>query len=359
MIYNLQILRAFAAIMVFFYHSEIYWKDILPSTWFFGLGLAGVDIFFVLSGFIMAATTASRDITASSFLSHRIFRVVPLYWIITLFFTFLFLSGFNPVGVTELTPEYFLKSLFFIPFLRSGAAEPIVTVGWTLNYEIFFYLIFSICLLIPRIQLRHPAVAILILITLLPRFFGFQNFYATYYGNPIILEFGFGIACYHCLAWMEKTCEPNRILPFAAAFLALSLVFLLAPAFTFSGTGASSYFSAFVRPFTWGLASFFIVLSAVSLERAGHIWRRFGFIEIGNASYSIYLIHGLMLHGASKVAKILSSDPLTFALVTTIGALVLSIAAGLIMFRYVEAPLNKSLRGSFTRFLAKPSPSTG
>lgn len=359
MIYNLQVLRAIAAILVFFYHSEIYWKDALPSTWLFSLGLAGVDIFFVLSGYIMAATTASRDTTATSFLSHRIFRIAPLYWIITLLFTFLFFSGFKPVGVTELTPEYLIKSLLFIPFLRGGAAEPIVTVGWTLNYEIFFYLVFSLCLLIPSMRARHPAVVTLILIALLPRIFGSQNFYAIYYGNPVILEFCFGIVCYHCLTWAEKTFVPNRIAPFAAAFLIMSLLFFFAPAFGLSGAGATSHSSTFIRPFTWGVAGFFAVLSAVTLERAKHVWRRFALVEIGNASYSIYLIHGLMLHGASKVAKILSSDPLTFALVTTIGALVLSIAAGLIMFRYLEAPINKFLRGFFTRFLAKPSPSIG
>ncbi|MBG0511363.1 acyltransferase [Agrobacterium sp. MOPV5] len=359
MIYNLQFLRAFAAILVFFYHSEIYWKGVLPSTWLFKLGLAGVDVFFVLSGFIMAATTSSRDVAATSFLSHRIFRIVPLYWIITLLFTFLFFSGLKPVGLMELTSEYLIKSLFFIPFLRGGAAEPIVTVGWTLNYEIFFYLLFSLCLFIPNIRARHPSVIILILLALLPRSFGSENFYAIYYGNPIILEFCLGIACYHCVTLMEKALDPKHMVPLASAFVAASVLFLFAPAFGLTGEVTTSHFaaSAFIRPLTWGAAGFLAVLSAVLLERAGYVSRR-GLVQIGNASYSIYLIHGLMLHGASKVVSVFSPTPVIFALATTTIALLLSIAAGLVLFRYLESPINKMLRESFTRLrVTHPSPS--
>ncbi len=361
MIYNLQVLRAVAAILVFFYHSEIYWKSVLPSTWLFNLGLAGVDVFFVLSGYIMAATTASRDVTAASFLSHRIFRIIPLYWVVTLLFTLLFFLGFNPVGVTELTPEYLAKSLFFIPFLRGGAAEPIVTVGWTLNYEIFFYLIFSLCLLIPGMRARHPAVVMLILLALLPRVFGSQNFYAIYYGNPIMLEFCFGIASYHCLKWMGTNFKPKWMPAFAAVFLLTSLVLFFTPTLGLSEIEATqgSLASAYIRPFTWGLAGFFAVLSAVILERVRLVWHRFGLVEIGNASYSIYLIHGLMLHGVSKVAKSLLFSPLTFALVTTIGALVLSVIVGIIMFRCLESPINKTLRGFFSRFFVTARTSPG
>lgn len=358
MIYNLQSIRAAAAILVFFYHSEIYWKDVLPSTWLFKLGLAGVDVFFVLSGFIMAATTTSRDVSATSFFSHRIFRVVPLYWIITLLFTLLFFSGFKPVGLIELTPEYLVKSLFFIPFLRGGTAEPIVTVGWTLNYEIFFYFLFSLCLFIPNVRARHPSVIILILLALLPRFLGSANFYAIYYGNPIILEFCLGIASYHCVGWMKKALDPKQLVPLVVIFIATSLLFLLAPAFglTAEGTTSSSSASAFIRPFTWGLAGFLAILSAVLLERSGYVSRR-GLVPIGDASYSIYLIHGLVLHGSYKIVSVFSPSPLVLALATTTIALVLSIAVGLVLFRYLESPVNKMLRNSFTRSrVTCPSP---
>lgn len=145
-LHALQYLRIIAALVVVYSHSTLQvaeWQSLLPDT-----GTYGVDIFFVISGFIMVYITKAQD-TPSNFLIKRIQRVVPLYWFFTLlmaailfFIPTLFKSGeFNWVAV--------FQSLFFIPHYSLQNPDyvwPIVAPGWSLNYEMYFYSLFAFSL---------------------------------------------------------------------------------------------------------------------------------------------------------------------------------------------------------------------
>lgn len=147
MIRSLQILRAIAALLVVFYHA-IQEIDIPHDSWFYslsGIGFAGVNLFFIISGFIMCYTTDSRT-EPLKFIGRRLVRIAPLYWLILLFH-----GGFH--SLTD--PDTYISMLFIPlsvqspPFLGFAAW----TVGWTLNYEMFFYLVFSLSLLAGKFRM--------------------------------------------------------------------------------------------------------------------------------------------------------------------------------------------------------------
>ena len=138
----LQIIRLFAASMIILYHSGLIG----------GRGYFGVQIFFVLSGFL-AYWTTRKPVSAGRYLIRRLIRLVPLYWAFTAL-TFVLLT-LRP-GLSNMSdgdPLHFLLSLLFIPYKgAAGYTLPILAVGWTMQYEVFFSLLFALSLLISH---RH------------------------------------------------------------------------------------------------------------------------------------------------------------------------------------------------------------
>ena len=154
-IISIQILRALAALLVVFHHARYQIRDF--EAFFYGgiwqSGQAGVDIFFVISGFIMWVTTHDRRTTPLQFLTNRIVRIVPLYWLLTLTVAAACLIAPSLFRGVVLAPEHVVKSLFFIPDFYPGMPThiwPLLLPGWTLNYEMIFYVVFAVALLLPR-----------------------------------------------------------------------------------------------------------------------------------------------------------------------------------------------------------------
>ena len=108
------------------------------------VGKAGVDVFFVISGFVMATATASLPSgwrTSLAFLWRRLARVAPLYWLVTLFLVSLYLADRRFGAERPLDVDLVLRSLLFVPVHGpDGGIRPIVGVGWSLDYEMYFYL---------------------------------------------------------------------------------------------------------------------------------------------------------------------------------------------------------------------------
>ena len=124
---NIQVLRFIAAFSVMMVH--------LPLI---GFGIWGVDIFFVISGFIMMYVTEKNH---KNFFLKRLIRIIPIYWILT--FGVFSVAILKPDLLNNTTADYehLLKSLFFIPFNKNETGHfPILFLGWTLNYEMIFYL---------------------------------------------------------------------------------------------------------------------------------------------------------------------------------------------------------------------------
>ncbi|MCK1396146.1 acyltransferase [Bradyrhizobium sp. 1] len=341
MIRNLQALRAVAAYMVVIYHflgqqvSQLY-----PETRMLSFGAAGVDIFFVISGFIMVVTTMKRESTPSDFLSHRIARIGPVYWVVTLLLFSMTLYGFKPVGIMRMEPDWLAKSLLFIPFDRDGRVEPIISVGWTLNYEMFFYVLFAASLFVRQALTRTLLLCAVMAALVIVPFFVETGLLGTFYTTPIILEFAFGCALGYAFT-RAPSAKLGSPVPFYAAIALGGLIIILAQIFH---QGPEPELTGFTRPFVWGAAGLLIVAGAVFLERMGRVVPYDWLVELGNASYSIYLIHALLLHAASKTAKMLF--PLGFASLgfNLVIAVIGSAVVGLLLYRTVELPANLWLR---------------
>lgn len=196
MIRPIQYLRGLAAMMVVWHHSvgqiDATLQFIHVPPW----GAYGVDLFFAISGFIMLVTTWDKPISPVEFIGHRIRRIVPLYWAATLLM----------VGIAILSPELFktlrfdatsiLKSLFFVPYwslAQAGQIYPLLVPGWTLNYEMFFYALFALTLLMGKGRRVPVMVAALAGLVICGVIFHPTNPALQVYTNYRLLEFGAGM----------------------------------------------------------------------------------------------------------------------------------------------------------------------
>ncbi len=156
---SIQALRAGAALVVTFGHLE-HEAATLPAAVASGfapvlldLTGAGVDLFFIISGFVMVH--ASRDLFGRSgaaplFLARRLARIVPLYWMVTTLFLLTMLAA-HVLSSAVPTAGEVVQSYLFVPYSPrvGGPMQPVYKLGWTLNYEMFFYLVFSVVLMLP------------------------------------------------------------------------------------------------------------------------------------------------------------------------------------------------------------------
>lgn len=316
-LYGIQYLRAFAALAVVLFHAAE------RSGYAFAIGAAGVDVFFVISGFIMWVIVARRPVSPGRFLAERIRRIVPVYWLATGLMVAGALAGLFPNLV--LTVGHVAASLFFMPMRSPSSGEiwPVLVQGWTLTYEMFFYAVFAACLLLPaRLRLATVAATFLFLVAL-----GFliesDNALLVTYTRPIILEFVAGMLIGRL--WLKGR-VPGRP-------LALSLVAAALAGFTTIG--------ALRLPFdewTCGPLACALVYGTAALEREGRI-PLFKFPALlGTASYSIYLWHTFAISVATKMGLAL---PLQFAASVCAG-----VGAGLCAYYLVERPLLPGKGGS-------------
>lgn len=301
---SIQYLRGLAALGVVVHHTN--WT---PT----GLGASGVDLFFVISGFIMAYV-GRDDQTPLAFLRARALRVVPLYWIVTLLTVAERRMGDLP---------HIAQSLVFWPHVGpDGPGYPVVIVGWTLNFEAFFYAIFALSLLLaPAKRLAALTLALAALgvagAILHP---GVNS--PTSVVSSLLLEFLAGI--WLCRAWRRgllRSAAP--LLPLGLALLAAQLGLAQEPTTW--------------RWLVWGVPAALVVAGALGLEASGRLPRLAPLLVLGNASYALYLTHVLVLHAFRPALLPL---PAVVALPIVVAA---CIAAGWLLHAGVEKPATRWL----------------
>ena len=172
---NIQGLRAFAAIAVAGFHTRFRF----PHMRLFGS--FGVEVFFVISGYIMASICVSNS---EFFFRRRLLRIVPPYWTATVVMFLAALWFPNLMWTTRPDVGELIKSLLFIPFSRSdGSIEPILSIGWTLNCEMYFYAVLAVSLLIFRRRALWLAAGIILAVTETCMRFGGQSAIGRFYGS--------------------------------------------------------------------------------------------------------------------------------------------------------------------------------
>ncbi len=355
---SLQYLRAGAALLVVYLHATIQVNTLSGSAnaSFLPVGQCGVDVFFVLSGYVMWMSTAAKSMSVADFLKRRLIRIVPLYWIMTSIAAAVAYFFPQLLKSTKFEIHHVVASFLFVPWPNpvfsfdparpvSEALRPVITPGWTLNFEMFFYVLFAIALLVPR-RSRIPALALLIVGAFLvlnglsgrgPAF--------EFYGSGLIFEFLAGTM----LAGLD---DVRRIVGGRAALpvLIAALFFLI-----FN----DAYFPSIPRALVLGPPAVLLVAAAVELERAGRVRFVKLFDELGNASYSIYVTHIFVVAGLRIVPRALNVDVMAFGRVPFIlMALALAALVGIAVHEWVEKPVIKFLNHGRLPLLWKaPAPS--
>ncbi|HVJ42080.1 MAG TPA: acyltransferase [Dongiaceae bacterium] len=309
---SIQVMRAVAALAVLLFHQSL-----------LSIGYAGVDIFFVISGFIMGSV-GERE-RPGDFMAHRLIRIVPLYWAVTLGMC---LMAFVPGLFANFTFDgpSLLKSLFFIPYAQpNGEIWPLVVPGWTLNYEMLFYLVFWLGLVA-----RRPLIVTALLLGSLifsGLIFHPQNAVWRSWSDPLLLEFVAGLVLSR-LDWLRGRAVGGGLLLLGVLGYGLA-------AYIGGDTGAW-------RPIILGLPAFALVSGALALERA-NAWPNLRPLErIGDWSYSLYLLHGLAMKAVEKPLASLPLAALSW-LAVPLGILA-SLALAYASYRFFERPVGRSLR---------------
>lgn len=352
---SIQVLRGIAALYVTVYHL----KDVMHKgdpfqseiDFIFGSGPAGVSLFFVISGFIMVyitrnTTTSGRNILR--FIGKRLIRIWPAYAIITLLYCFLQ----SRLTLSPDWPSELLRSLLFIPLSTTpppfyGYAT--LNVGWSLNYEIYFYLIIAFSMLFARF--RWPVFFLVIAVTLIaiPSYFGAFTLkadkmadlgapYLNMIANPIIWNFVFGVViglAYTHQRWQERVASVIAIPMLAPLLLSLAVWQFL------------SGFKGGFGPFEWGAGS-----AAVFLTFLFYYQKRISrfpawLVKTGDISFSIYLLHVPIVVGLAFVLRRIGFPVYAEGTAMFVLSLALTFIASYLSYEYLELRLSSALRRLF------------
>jgi peptidoglycan/LPS O-acetylase OafA/YrhL len=298
---SVQGLRATAALLVVWAHSidAAEFSAVPRQAKFFHLGnfgAVGLDIFFILSGFIMVQvvrrnTNGAGFPTARRFLSRRITRIFPLYWVLTLVVVLEQQWGRYkvPWHAVNWVPTIFL--LPSVPSPHDPSNAPLLWLGWSLMFEIYFYLVLTAFLLWkPRSAVRNT-IAFLCAMVVVGACIGIRRPFLVLWMNPVVLEFVFG-----CVVGLAYGANASwlREKKTAYALTAIGLVLLLASIFI--GYGQASESSAimtghacWLRVGLWGIPAALMVAGIIFLNPAMLSFPARLLVFLGDASYSIYL----------------------------------------------------------------------
>lgn len=325
----IQVLRFIAALAVVVCHSAFYSKERLdPGTISYNLGANGVPLFFVISGFVMmiaAEKMHNASCTWKLFAIRRIVRIVPLYWFATSVKLFTLLAAAGLVLHAQVDWLYIVKSYFFVPAINvDNETKPLLAVGWTLLFEMFFYAVFTLALLV-RVDAVKFTAPILVALAVASVFKSDAwNVALSFYADPIVLNFLWGMLTARL---MERSVLIKRNT--AVVILLLSLGYLFFPRFPEYG-----------NTLTYGVASFFVVYCCASLEKAVNFTLPRSMVFLGAASYSIYLFHPLTAPVVPEVFKRLG---IIYSVPSVVGSIFVALCAGAFMYRFVECPLTDRL----------------
>lgn len=336
----LQGLRAVAATMVVVDHAIMRvarWRG-LEGTPFehagWHMGAIGVYVFFIISGFIMMYSFGDRFGAPGApglFAMKRIQRIVPIYWLATIpagMLVFIWSRGEHP-GLVD-----WLHAFLFVPtpVTEGQAMRPLLGQGWTLNYEMFFYVIFGVALFLRKglgvIFVLGVLIALVTLGSLVKPLSDTRDAYdyVTFYTDPIMLLFGVGVV----LATARRRWSSLRLR--GALWLALAILAAAELGFVLAR-------GRFPLNPLWLCALWLLCLIAVWLcivDEGGEGRVRAWLSRLGDASYSTYLFHSFVIVVSAKVWERLPQSDLVFVIVS----IVLANLAGLFCHRYIERGLD-------------------
>lgn len=332
---SIQALRAAAAAWVVIYHlvnaEHVYGGGVTVLGGFAQFGFAGVDVFFVISGFIMATVTAGwfgSPGGALDFLGKRAIRIYPLYWLCTAA-----IIAVLVVRPAALDPAFGDKSIVRSLLLLPQEGGPLLAVGWTLTYELFFYAMTALALAFAA-QRRIPyMLGLWALILGAVQAFPVQGPWGMLLASPLAFEFIAGAVV--GLYWRQLPIKVAMALLIAGG---VWLVGACAVLIDFPNHGQS----AGIRTLAFGPPAALIIAGLARLELAGKLRVPRIAVALGDASYSLYLTHLFVLSICGRLFarwEVTGSASGNYAFL--VGSFIASCAVGLAVHWAIERPLTK------------------
>jgi exopolysaccharide production protein ExoZ len=321
-IIGIQYLRGLAALAVVLDHaaatvsSRRYFGEAVPQE--LAAGVVGVDLFFLISGFIITIVSLDRHwnptINWRKFFANRFVRIVPLMWVAILSYGALRFIGRGEADVASLLRAFFLSPV--------GLLEPLHI--WTLRHEAIFYAVFALSMLGPRWM--RPLLVVWVLAPIVAAFGDFPELVEKI-AYPTNVEFGLGVLV--GLFWLKRPMTVRLPCP---PLLTLGAMVLLIAATAAVG----HHFHLLENTVVVGLLCLPVLLLGVFAECSpGRLDRLF--YLLGTASYSIYLFHPHLLSGAALAwAKLAPNTP---AWIAVPGLFMAAALGGLLAYWLIEKPL--------------------
>jgi exopolysaccharide production protein ExoZ len=355
----LQLLRAVAVILVVWCHSG----QVLDFTGSHGLpslGVFGIDLFFVISGFILSLTVLKQRAppgfdTMRDFMKRRFLRIYPIYWVICIAtLTRLALSH-------HLFDHNWVASFFLLPSLHYPGQSFVIDFSWTMNFEIFFYFLLGL-VLFKTIRRAVPVLILsLILSVLVGSVVGIRHPVVILIGNPILLEFVFGAILALLYVRIGRRRVPGIIV---STIGILSTFYVAAQNLPSVANGEQMILldrGGFARIATWGICAALIVGGTVFWSPSMKNPLGKYFVLLGNASYSTYLASALFLEFSFRLFFKLHGPPLlsiSGRLFFETSMLLSILTGGFAVYIFIEKPLQQMLQARFLTHATRPQPVT-
>lgn len=339
-LFTVQALRAIAASGVVAYHTL--YMLVHNAGYSFhatGFGAAGVDLFFLISGFIMIYTSRAdfgRLDVSASFLRRRVIRIVPMYWLYTTLVVVLL--AFAPRLFSTVTFNWKNAAASYLFLLSKIPGEGVGTVmqtGWTLCFEAYFYVLFAIFLNWPRRYLLVGLGFLFMAGSVAGNVMESVPPWLTVASDPILFEFYFGLII--GVAFIEGHFLSR---PVAIGAILVGVTILIAA----GGTSIEGY----LRPLVWGLPCGLILLGAISLERAGIKVPKL-LVALGDSSYSLYLAHPFILPALGKGWRMLHLTERVPPAVLGLIAFLCAVSIGHVLYLLIEKPVTERLSRHWRR----------
>ncbi|MBE8607846.1 acyltransferase family protein [Vibrio sp. OPT10] len=331
MIKSIQALRAFSALFVVFYHVFAVQDKFFTSIDFpeiFKLGKSGVDMFFVISGFIMVLVTKDTKpgiSSANKFLIKRFVRIYPIYWFYSLLVLAVYLLYPSLVNSSQDGQVNLIESFLLFP----QDVLPLLMVGWTLTYEVYFYILFFFCLLF--FKWHYFPIVFLFLGFLISIFNGqYTSPYLDLVFNALVLEFILGALLayvYICVGFSKINIVFLSIFSISALFISFEYVYL---------QGLIDNISSIDRLFYFGVPCALILLSCVLIEKNFNVLIPDFIVKLGDSSYSLYLSHILVINAYCLLWGIVFPNGFGFEFIKLITMLMAVIIYSYFSFVFIE-----------------------
>lgn len=350
---NIQALRAVAALLVVFDHMNGVLANSDPGsrTIFYAfryIGNFGVDLFFVISGFIMVATNwnaFARPNASRIFLLRRVARIYPPYWFVLLPIVAAFVIAPHELMRSHEGRSDIVSSLFLLPQKN----DPLLIVSWTLTFEMFFYVIFGLFLkvsrnaLLPLLGLWFGVQMVLAIVL-----HGSANPYLGFLSIPLPLEFIMGAG----VGYLFR----HGTAPLARSFGAVGTIVIVYVWIASATPGMTAELGAngFARVIQFGIPAALIVYGAIGWEGRGGIIAPSWTVALGDASFAIYLWHVPIGIVIGAVAARLHVRGLFADYLIQVGCLIITLGVSLAAYRYFERPMTAFLNKQIARRFVEP-----